>query len=214
MPAGKPSDVTGPTPEDWRDLLLRWNGELLTSTPIDARVPEAAVRSGWLGLPAATEEQIAHAEARLGTTLPPSYRAFLRVSNGWPHTGTLVGRIYRVEEIGWFGERHRDWIDAWMSGAESQGPNPPVPDEKYFVYGKAQNTVHMRPEYLDGALEVSEAFDGGIYLLNPQVVTPAGEWEAWFFANWLPGAIRHRTFWDMMTHEHEMFLQLRAMRGV
>jgi proline dehydrogenase len=33
------------------------------------------------------------------------------------------------------------------------------------------------------------------------VVWPDGEWETWFFANWLPGATRYRSFADWMQHE-------------
>jgi hypothetical protein len=35
------------------------------------------------------------------------------------------------------------------------------------------------------------------------VVTPDGEWEAWFFANWLPGANRYRSFWEMLQTEQD-----------
>src|SRR6266446_7591623 len=33
------------------------------------------------------------------------------------------------------------------------------------------------------------------------VVWPDGEWEVWFFANWLPGATRYLSFADWMRHE-------------
>jgi hypothetical protein len=26
----------------------------------------------------------------------------------------------------------------------------------------------------------------------------SGEWEAWYFAPWMPGANRYRSFWDLM----------------
>src|SRR5262249_28866812 len=38
-------------------------------------------------------------------------------------------------------------------------------------------------------------------LLNPMVVWPDGEWEAWFFANWLPGAARYPSFADWICYE-------------
>ena len=47
-----------------------------------------------------------------------------------------------------------------------------------------------------------------IYLLNPKVVTKDGEREAWFFANWLPGTIRYRSFRDLMKAEYQKFLKL------
>jgi hypothetical protein len=59
------------------------------------------------------------------------------------------------------------------------------------------------------ALEISDWGDSAICLLNPQVVTPEGDWEAWFFANWLPGANRYRSFWELMQAEYAGFLELR-----
>lgn len=47
----------------------------------------------------------------------------------------------------------------------------------------------------------------GLYLLNPRIVTAEGEWEAWFFAHWLPGANRYRSFWELMQGEYQNFVQ-------
>ncbi len=46
------------------------------------------------------------------------------------------------------------------------------------------------------ALEISdhEVSGSAVYLLTPQIITPEGEWEAWFFAHWIPGAERYRSF--------------------
>ncbi|MER6977287.1 hypothetical protein [Streptomyces carpinensis] len=44
-----------------------------------------------------------------------------------------------------------------------------------------------------------------VYLLNPCVVTSDGEWEAWYLAHWLPGAVRYRSFWDLMNDEYKSF---------
>jgi HEAT repeat protein len=49
--------------------------------------------------------------------------------------------------------------------------------------------------------------DSIIYLLNPQVVASDGEWEAWRFAHWIPGAERFPSFELLMRSEHELFLQ-------
>ena len=76
------------------------------------------------------------------------------------------------------------------------------------VYGDHQDPARFRQEYLETALEISAEGDSAIYLLNPKVTSPEGEWEAWFFANWLPGASRYRSFWEMMVAEHESFLSL------
>lgn len=76
--------------------------------------------------------------------------------------------------------------------------------------GDGQDPVLFCVEYLQSMLEISEEGDSAIYLLNPNVVTPGGEWEAWFFANWLPGANRYRSFWEMMQAEHQAFLRLES----
>jgi hypothetical protein len=42
-----------------------------------------------------------------------------------------------------------------------------------------------------------------VYLLNPSVVFEGGEWEAWVFASVFPGAIRYRSFWELMKAEYQ-----------
>jgi hypothetical protein len=91
---------------------------------------------------------------------------------------------------------------------EPHAQHPFLSDEEYFVYGEEQDSVMFRTEYLQTALQISEEGDSAVYLLNPLVVTPEKEWEAWFFANWLPGATRYRSFRDMMQAERESFLRL------
>jgi hypothetical protein len=83
-----------------------------------------------------------------------------------------------------------------------------VPDAEYFDYDETQ--AALRDEYLQTALEISEDTGDGVCLLNPQVVFPDGEWEAWFFAHWIPGAHRYRSFWDLMQAERQGFLYVRA----
>ncbi|MGH2459143.1 MAG: SMI1/KNR4 family protein, partial [Chloroflexota bacterium] len=142
----------------------------------------------------------------LGAILPPSYQEFLRVTNGWRTIGDEVGRLLSIDEVGWLRVRHPETIRDWLEGARSQGESLDVPDEKYFVYGRDQLADTVRLEYLSAALEISaEAFDGGVFLLNPEVRTPSGDWEAWFLAPWLAGAARYRSFWELMEDEYRQF---------
>ncbi|MHB1134096.1 MAG: SMI1/KNR4 family protein [Chloroflexota bacterium] len=198
------------TEYDWQPLLIRWRKELIASPRWGQGLPSEVATSGWLGFPGASEEQLARAETRLGTRLPPSYRAFLRTSNGWRATGTFIDYVYACEELEWFRARHQQWIDAYVSPPllHFLRPTPRLSDAEYYVYGEEQDSARFRPEYLRTALAISAEGDSAIYLLNPQVVTPEGEWEAWFFANWLPGASRYRSFWEMMQAEHASFLEL------
>ena len=195
---------------DWRPFLEIWSQELIEAGAFPA-LPAEVVESGWLGFPGATEEQLTLLETRLGgVTLPPSYRDFLEVSNGWRQTGTSIWRMWSTKEIDWFRVRNRDWIDAYLSPFIFSELNEELvlTDDEYLVYGEAQDPVRYRIEYLESALEISETGDSAIYLLNPETVTADGEWEAWLFANWLPGAQRHPSFAELMDAEYRSFREL------
>jgi len=189
---------------DWSAFLQQWSHAILITKKAGERLPQEVLAAQWLGYFAATEEQIALTEVRLGARLPPSYRAFLAVSNGWRLVDGVTDRLRSVEDINWFAERHQDWIDGWMKGkmmaVEQYGASVPISDDKYLVYDKRQRSHLFRDEYLLATLEISsnEPDEGAIYLLNPKIITPEGEWEAWFFADWLPGARRHQSFQEMM----------------
>ena len=88
---------------DWEKFLKRWSQELLESLGSDRHtLPSDVIASGWLGYPGATEADIAQAETRLGAKLPPSYRAFLKVTNGWRQTTPFISRLWSTQEIDWF----------------------------------------------------------------------------------------------------------------
>ncbi|MDJ0693014.1 MAG: SMI1/KNR4 family protein [Mastigocoleus sp. MO_167.B18] len=208
---------------DWENFLRQWSREILESREnFLGELPIEVIDSGWLGYPGATEEQLSHAEVRLEVTLPPSYRAFLKVTNGWRQTTPFIHRLWSTEEIGWFSRRHQDWINAFIDRYLKQQypdnsingwdtPIPPTTDAEYFVYSDTQDCRKLRVDYLQTALEISDKGDSAIYLLNPQVITEDGEWEAWFFGDWLPGADRYRSFCEMMQAEYENFLDLKEI---
>jgi hypothetical protein len=195
---------------DWQGLLTAWNAELLEAPDDFVRIPPEVRTSGWLGSSGATPQDLDAAESRLHITLPPSYREFLAFTNGWRTTGTFIDRVWPAGDVEWFRVRNRDWIDAYTVGLT--GFRSAISDEDYFIYGRAQDPARFRPEYLRTALEISDVGDSAIYLLNPETIDAKGEWEAWLFANWLPGATRHRSFWDLMRAEYESFRDLLADR--
>lgn len=143
---------------DWRTFLEKFSRELLEEDDIRDNLPDDVVASGWLGFDGASEADIQDLERRLGTRLPPSYREFLSVSNGWRTIGVYEPGLSPASKVEWFRERHPDEIRAWQEGErmawKGEAP-PPVPDEKYFVYGKDQDTIHMRPEYIHSLLLIS-----------------------------------------------------------
>ncbi|MBD2454585.1 SMI1/KNR4 family protein [Nostoc sp. FACHB-87] len=166
------------------------NGEIYW-TVVD--FPDEAIQSEWLGLPRASEKEITATESRLRTKLPLSYREFLKVTNGWPgYPGVL--RLRMAKEIDWFFVEHQNWIDIWTQSLRSL---PPISDEQYLIYGKNLEQ-DIRVEYLQTNLQISDALDGEVILLNPQI-THNQEWEAWLFSNHIPGVKRYRSFWEMLT---------------
>ena len=182
---------------DWTSLLKRWSKEL-SQTELAKRLDPAAESSDWLGFAPASDEEIAAAERRLGVLLPPSYRAFLQTSNGWRRTTPFIGRVRPAAEINWFRVENERWAEIYADSGWD------VPDEEYFDYSDGSAPGH-RASHMLSLLQISDV-DDGVYLLNPEAVTPDGEWEAWFFANWVPGASRYPSF------AHLMVEQFRSMR--
>lgn len=184
------------TTYNWKPLLTELSCKLIEGREEyhQWHLTSEMLASKWLGNEGATEEEIARAEIRLGTQFPPSYREFLKISNGWPNSDWSDIELWLTEEIEWFSTRNQDWI--WPPDTDER---PTIPDELYFVYGTDQDCINLRCEYLQTALEISSnSGDGDIFLLIPEVVFENGEWEAWHFGNKLPGAVRYRSFYELM----------------
>jgi hypothetical protein len=157
----------------------------------------AAGTESWPGEPGATEEQLYAVEQKLKVKLPPSYRAFLTASNGWRGASQSIPILRGVQKLKWFRKEHRDWVEAYTM----EGMEPPLLSEQdYFNYG-SETSGDFDISHLGQTLCISELGDDAVLLLNPMVVWPDGEWEVWFFANWVPGATRYRSFADWMREQ-------------
>jgi SMI1 / KNR4 family (SUKH-1) len=185
---------------EWEPWLQKWNRELLArydpaeyNAFVDPQVTPTVLTSGWLGFPGVSDGELAELEARLGMTLPPSYRSFLRVSNGFLQPGVIVPRLLPADEVAWLREVDPDTIDAWTEVASRTGG---LADPDSFE------------QYLPTALQVSarETVGTAMYLLNPRVANADGEWEAFFFAHWVPGVRRFPSFRALMQAELEDLL--------
>ncbi|WP_062443680.1 SMI1/KNR4 family protein [Herbidospora daliensis] len=153
----------------------------------DDLLAAASVRPG-LG-----EDVVRAHEERLGMRLPPSYREFLTAADGWDPETALCPPLRRIAEVGWTRDVDHRLAEGWGED------EPPVSDDDYFTYGPEQDcTLHFRPGYLPATLYVSDWDDGQVILLNPEIVTPDGEWEAWDLATWYPGAVRYRSFRELL----------------
>ena len=189
------------TESKWKRFLTKFNRELLSYQEVVKALDPEVLKAGWLGFPGLDASEIIATERRLGVRLPRSYREFLKFSNGWRFPSISVSYLRPLGDVGWFSEQNLAWIDAYVRPSAGL---PPISDKKYFVYGKRQESVNFRPAYLQTALQISDVDDSAVVLLNPKVVTPDGEWETWLFANWLPGAVRYRSFGEWLAQERKI----------
>ena len=191
--------------QDWKQFLNEWDQVRDAQDYLSIYVRK--VESGLVTSPGATEQQIADAEARLGTSLPPSYKDLLKASNGFRPVGFGFDCFYSAETVEWLVTDYDYWIDAYLEGTGNLAL-PTVPDDRYFYYGPEQSSCDIRVEYMEECLAISSpsiAIQDHIFLLNPAVITSGGEWEAWSFANWKAGATRYRCLWDMLFDERRLF---------
>jgi hypothetical protein len=190
--------------EEVARLALAWNDAILAGEDDTGR-PDSVLRPG------APESELAALETRIGTLLPPSYRAFLAFSNGaWAKPGgpgLLVTSEDRPEagmltaaQVGWLIDKDPDFVEIWTDAARTEWDDQ-LSDEDYFDYQREQDPAEMRVAALPHLLMVS-CFDwGSAVFLNPRAVTAGGEWEAWSFDNTNPGAYRYASFADLLRAE-------------
>ena len=118
----KASTKGRPASDDpWSRLLQRVNDRWFRDDDYLLDLPDEVVEQGWLGYPPASPDQTAAAKERLGVDLPPSYRDFLAVSNGWRHVADAAGELIPVQSIDWFATKNQEWIDAYADSAEYRG---------------------------------------------------------------------------------------------
>src|SRR4051812_4097678 len=106
---------------EWKTFLNEYNRELLSYEQVVEALPRELIKADWLGHAAASGKEIAALEKRLGTRLPPSYRAFLRTSNGWHFPSRSIFDLLPAAKVVWFREKNQDWIDAYV------GPSAGLP---------------------------------------------------------------------------------------
>ncbi|MEV7864943.1 SMI1/KNR4 family protein [Streptomyces sp. NPDC088124] len=94
---------------NWRPFLERWSADWAGSPGARAdSEPEPepdALGERWLGFAGAGPERIGALEERLGpdVVLPPTFRSFLAVTDGWRPAGTGLRLLGTVEGTRWYG---------------------------------------------------------------------------------------------------------------
>lgn len=184
---------------DWRRFLEAWSTDVLSLLrAIDPSVRdepgEHSLAKGTLLREPASSDAIASMERRIGRSVPESYKRFLLASNGFMVHGMDAqdGLLRPTDRIGWLKESEPQLVSAWSQSTSH------VPDDLYYYYGPDQDPMHLRSEYMSGALQISDFVDSAVVLLNPAVIDTRGEWEAWDFGNAFPGAYRYQSFEELM----------------
>ncbi|MFC0598843.1 SMI1/KNR4 family protein [Streptomyces palmae] len=184
---------------DWRPFLLRWSEEWadsLSDGSTRGEDDEAARQARWLGFPAASEERIAAMEQRLGLRMPPSYREFLKVSDGWRHAGGFVRRLAGAEEVSWHDDRSELAAVFERFLKEDAGPRE-----------RREAGLWRRGLQLDAESQATHV------LMDPEDVDEDGEWAVYTWTSWRTTPFeRHANFTAFMEAMHREFHGLRARR--
>ncbi|MGW2068645.1 SMI1/KNR4 family protein [Streptomyces sp. NPDC001953] len=177
---------------NWHEFLGRWQEEWIPGEDEDGG--QSAIP---LGRPGAGEAAIVAAEERLGRRLPPSYREFLAVSDGW-HVDETAG-VYQlggVEDIGWFRDPH----GMTPLYQENLGDDPR--EEDVLLAGMWRR-----------ALQLETDSDMSYALLDPGDSDQDGEWALYVYRGWsgeLPD--RYPSFRAYMEAKYRGFQSDRAGR--
>ncbi|MFI7233225.1 SMI1/KNR4 family protein [Nonomuraea angiospora] len=165
----------------WKPYLQRWSEEWRIAHPDEEPDSEP-----WLGCSPATEDEVRALESRLGCVLPPSFREFLLVTNGWRHAGNFVWSLRGTEEIGWLSDLEPMWADAYADWD-----------------GEDAEPAAAR------SLLISLEADAGVVYLDPGDVDERGEWAAYEVFSWTgTGPERHGSFAEKM---HDFYAGFHAL---
>ncbi|MER5372964.1 SMI1/KNR4 family protein [Streptomyces sp. NPDC002553] len=158
-------------PFDWQEFLGRWRAEWvpdLDEELEDDEDEDHGPAGDPLGCPGADEAAITAAEERLGRRLPPSYREFLAVSDGWRVNQTAgVYRLGGVAEIDWFQDPHG------MTPLYEQELGDDPREEDVLLAGMWRRALRLETDS-----DMSNA------LLDPGDSDEDGEWALYVYKGW------------------------------
>ena len=104
-----------------------------------------------MGFDGATETEIQSNEKRLNTSLPPSYKEFLKVSNGFKQLNCFVWDILPIDKVDWLKTFDPTLYELYSTEFMNSFN---ATDEEYFIYGEDQKTTDFRSEYLVNSLAI------------------------------------------------------------
>jgi len=151
----------------WQQLLKKISEIAIEQTTFD--FSQQAIETKWLGQPPTTVTDIEVAEKRLGLQLPQDYKDFLKTSNGFNPFSLVNVTLSSVDKADMLVNVDEDLVSAWTGGMFEESFNN-----------------KFRKSIIIGGHEEEQM----LLLIPPE----SGEWECWFFANWVPGERRYPGF--------------------
>ncbi|GGX71517.1 cell wall assembly protein [Streptomyces minutiscleroticus] len=150
---------------NWQEFLGRWQEEWI---PLEDEDEDDEHTVLPLGRPGADEAAIVAAEERLGRRLPPSYREFLAVSDGWRVDQTAgIYQLGGVADIDWF----RDPFDMTPLYEQNLGQDPR--EEDVLLAGMWRRALRLETDS-----------DMSYALLDPGDRDQDGEWALYVYKGW------------------------------
>jgi hypothetical protein len=189
--------------QDWHTLLGEINQALMSDKDFLSGnlFTDEQRQTGWLGKPGASVEE------RLQQRLPLSYRSFLATSNGFGPISSFIYDLCSTNEVAWLVEKEPELVEGWEEDATFFA-DADLADDPYLRYDNLPPEGVIRPGHMRQCLMISHWGDAGFLALNP-AQQHEGEWEAWHFANWMPGAQRYRSFAELMQNSYQSYVELR-----
>jgi hypothetical protein len=166
------------TPADWTAFLTCWGAKF--------------------GMKIAQAEKLAG--PRIPSDLPPSYRHFVQATGGrgWQLPGEKSrsgdGQLVPLVSLGLLKNGDRATWRAWNENRLSTR----ISDKDYYDYSRKQDPTKFRDQHLDALILVGTLGHGSVVVLNPAEKSRDGEWEAWYLSTKLAGALRFRSFAELI----------------
>ena len=180
--------------QTWRESIDCWQRSIEAGS-----TPQASVTWSASEAPVEREQEarVVALETRLNMQLPSSYRDFLVVSDGRVKRRTVLPKapfmFLGTADVALLRVAMPETAGMWKKGGNAQ-----LSDENYLFYDLRQYRFSYRPEFIDKLLLIGHRGDSAQLLLNPEVRTMDGEWEAWILSSGIPGAVRFPSFAHMV----------------
>jgi hypothetical protein len=156
---------------EWAGFLQRWSGEAIAhADAVGLEVTPEMQASGWIGTRPAPVADINAVRARLERSLPPSYLAFLAITDGWPVLSFDFGQVRPVAEL--------DWVAAADPGLYAMV----CTDDGYEWPPDSDDG----PPLMNRALLLGTGTDSFLY--DTGRLGADGEWVTTCWTSWYPGA--------------------------